>query len=104
LDKYDIDTVMHFAAQSHVDLSFGNSFAFTYNNVYGTHVLLEAAKAKGVKLFIHVSTDEVYGTAEGAEDMLETSMLAPTNPYAASKVSHFSSNAYAKQSAHTCDL
>ena len=55
----DIDTVMHFAAQSHVDLSFGNSFAFTFANVYGTHVLLESAKTQKVKLFIHVSTDEV---------------------------------------------
>mgnify|MGYP001573198663 FL=1 len=86
LAKYDIDTVMHFAAQSHVDLSFGNSYSFTHANVFGTHVLLESAKAHAIKLFIHVSTDEVYGEVESdAADLLETAILAPTNPYAASK-------------------
>lgn len=54
---------MHFAAQSHVDNSFGNSFQFTQSNIMGTHVLLEAAKnvGKQMRRFIHVSTDEVYG-------------------------------------------
>jgi len=57
-----IELVLHFAAQSHVDNSFGNSFTFTKNNIEGTHVLLEAAKRAGtVKRFVHVSTDEVYG-------------------------------------------
>jgi UDP-glucose 4,6-dehydratase len=56
---------MHFAAQTHVDNSFGNSFEFTKNNIYGTHVLLEACKVTGtVHRFIHVSTDEVYGETE----------------------------------------
>jgi dTDP-glucose 4,6-dehydratase len=55
-------------------------------DVFGTHVLLEAAKEHGIKLFIHVSTDEVYGeVAPDAADLLETAILAPTNPYAASK-------------------
>ncbi|KAF1991509.1 dtdp-glucose 4,6-dehydratase [Aulographum hederae CBS 113979] len=86
LRTYNIDTVIHFAAQSHVDLSFGNSYAFTRNNVYGTHVLLESAKEVGIGRFIHVSTDEVYGEVDDdAEDLLEHSLLAPTNPYAASK-------------------
>ena len=77
---------MHFAAQSHVDLSFGNSYGFTYTNVYGTHVLLESAKKVGIGRFIHISTDEVYGEVrEGGDDLLESSILAPTNPYAASK-------------------
>lgn len=79
-----IDTIMHFAAQSHVDNSFGNSFKFTETNVLGTHVLLEAAKAQNIKRFIHVSTDEVYGENEG-EDADEGKVLEPTNPYAASK-------------------
>ena len=57
----EIDTVMHFAAQTHVDNSFGNSFQFTQNNIMGTHVLLESAKVANIKRFIHVSTDEVYG-------------------------------------------
>ncbi|KAL1855881.1 hypothetical protein VTK73DRAFT_8424 [Phialemonium thermophilum] len=86
LERYNVDTVFHFAAQSHVDLSFGNSYGFTHTNVYGTHVLLESAKKVGVRRFIHISTDEVYGEVkDGDQDLLETSILAPTNPYAASK-------------------
>lgn len=86
MQRYHIDTVMHFAAQSHVDLSFGNSYSFTHANVYGTHVLLESAKKACVKRFIHVSTDEVYGeVGHGEDELQETSILAPTNPYAASK-------------------
>ncbi|CAH2036582.1 unnamed protein product [Thlaspi arvense] len=61
----NIDTIMHFAAQTHVDNSFGNSFEFTKNNIYGTHVLLEACKVTGqIRRFIHVSTDEVYGETD----------------------------------------
>ncbi|CAL1354858.1 unnamed protein product [Linum trigynum] len=84
-----IDTIMHFAAQTHVDNSFGNSFEFTKNNIYGTHVLLEACKLMKdqVKRFIHVSTDEVYGETD--EDAVvgnhEASQLLPTNPYSATK-------------------
>lgn len=86
LERHNIDTVFHFAAQSHVDLSFGNSYGFTHTNVYGTHVLLESAKKVGIKRFIHISTDEVYGEVkDDDDDLLETSILAPTNPYAASK-------------------
>jgi UDP-glucose 4,6-dehydratase len=84
----NIDTIMHFAAQTHVDNSFGNSFEFTKNNIYGTHVLLEACRITGqIKRFIHVSTDEVYGETD--EDAVvgnhEASQLLPTNPYAATK-------------------
>ncbi|POR31346.1 Trifunctional UDP-glucose 4,6-dehydratase/UDP-4-keto-6-deoxy-D-glucose 3,5-epimerase/UDP-4-keto-L-rhamnose-reductase RHM3 [Tolypocladium paradoxum] len=86
MERYHIDTVLHFAAQSHVDLSFGNSYSFTHANVYGTHVLLESAKKVCIKRFIHVSTDEVYGEVkEDDDELLESSILAPTNPYAASK-------------------
>mmetsp|Transcript_14435 Transcript_14435/g.22256 ORF Transcript_14435/g.22256 Transcript_14435/m.22256 type:complete len:378 (-) Transcript_14435:94-1227(-) len=84
----NIDTVMHFAAQTHVDNSFGNSFAFTESNIYGTHVLLESAKCcPTLKRFIHVSTDEVYGEGEDFETdpMKEDHVLEPTNPYAATK-------------------
>lgn len=77
---------MHFAAQTHVDNSFGNSFQFTQNNIMGTHVLLESAKVAGIKRFIHVSTDEVYGEQmEGQDPMSEEQVLEPTNPYAATK-------------------
>ncbi|KAF2831731.1 NAD(P)-binding protein [Ophiobolus disseminans] len=86
LRKHRIDTIFHFAAQSHVDLSFGNSYQFTNTNVYGTHVLLERAREHGINRFIHISTDEVYGDVPvGAADLSETSILAPTNPYSASK-------------------
>ena len=83
-----IDTIMHFAAQTHVDNSFGNSFEFTKNNIYGTHVLLEACKVTGqIKRFIHVSTDEVYGETEmdAVVGNHEASQLLPTNPYSATK-------------------
>jgi dTDP-glucose 4,6-dehydratase len=79
-----IEVIVHAAAQSHVDASFGNSMSFTQNNVYGTHVLLEAAKSANVKKFLHVSTDEVYGSCdEDCKD--EKSAPNPTNPYSASK-------------------
>ncbi|KAK5135394.1 hypothetical protein LTR08_005336 [Meristemomyces frigidus] len=87
LRRYNIDTVFHLAAHTHVDLSFGKSYNFTKNNVLGTHVLLESATSVGiVKRFFHVSTDEVYGEVEkDAADLTEHSSLWPTNPYAASK-------------------
>lgn len=89
--SHRIDTVMHFAAQTHVDNSFGNSIAFTHANVLGTHVLLEAAKHADppIRRFIHVSTDEVYGeSAHGADTERNTitAALNPTNPYSATKV------------------
>ncbi|XP_077223199.1 trifunctional UDP-glucose 4,6-dehydratase/UDP-4-keto-6-deoxy-D-glucose 3,5-epimerase/UDP-4-keto-L-rhamnose-reductase RHM1-like [Tasmannia lanceolata] len=83
-----IDTIMHFAAQTHVDNSFGNSFEFTNNNIYGTHVLLEACKVtRQINRFIHVSTDEVYGETDIDTDVgnPEASQLLPTNPYSATK-------------------
>lgn len=84
-----ITHIMHFAAQTHVDNSFGNSFTFTENNILGTHVLLESAKSikDQLKLFLHVSTDEVYGEGEEGDDAAahEGSILEPTNPYSATK-------------------
>jgi dTDP-glucose 4,6-dehydratase len=90
LQKHSIDTVIHFAAQTHVDNSFGNSVQFTEDNVLGTHNLLESCKEYGkIRRFIHISTDEVYG--EVNDDHLgcdeESSLLNPTNPYAATKAS-----------------
>lgn len=84
----EIDTIMHFAAQTHVDNSFGNSFEFTNNNIYGTHVLLEASNiTQCIKRFVHVSTDEVYGETDMETDIgnPEASQLLPTNPYSATK-------------------
>jgi UDP-glucose 4,6-dehydratase len=86
LETHAIDTVLHFAAQSHVDLSFGMSMEFTRVNVLGTHALLESAKnAPGVERFVFVSTDEVYGEVINNAHALETATLDPTNPYSASK-------------------
>ena len=73
LETEKIDTIMHFAAQTHVDNSFGNSFQFTHNNIMGTHVLLESAKSHGIKRFIHVSTDEVYGEQRRDQDAMDDS-------------------------------
>lgn len=86
---HEIDTIMHFAAQSHVDNSFGNSIDFTFANVLGTHVLLESARMRKehIKKFIHVSTDEVYGESGVNDERCgPDSALNPTNPYAATKV------------------
>jgi dTDP-glucose 4,6-dehydratase/UDP-glucose 4,6-dehydratase len=83
LHKESIDTVIHFAAQTHVDNSFITSLNFTRDNILGTHSLLEACRIYGkIFKFIHISTDEVYGQTEGA---CENSIMNPTNPYAASK-------------------
>ncbi|ELP85275.1 DTDP-glucose 4,6-dehydratase, putative [Entamoeba invadens IP1] len=93
-DMEHVDTVLHFAAQTHVDNSFGNSFQFTHNNIYGTHVLCEVAKNSKVKRFIHVSTDEVYGQVIG-NAATENSLLNPTNPYSATKAgAEFIAKAY----------
>lgn len=89
LDIYKIDTVIHFAAQSHVQNSFDNALQYTHDNVVGTHTLLEACRKYGkIKKFIHISTDEVYGESmltENEEKKHEGSVLCPTNPYAATK-------------------
>ena len=87
LRKHAIDTVVHFAAQSHVDTSFTDPISYTNDNVLGTHVLLEACRlVGGIKKFIHISTDEVYGE-NGSDNSVKTeeSLLKPTNPYAATK-------------------
>jgi dTDP-glucose 4,6-dehydratase len=84
-----ITHVVHFAAQSHVQTSFTDAIAYTNDNILGTHNLLEAVRlyCKTLKLFIHVSTDEVYGENESADIKTEKSILCPTNPYAATKAS-----------------
>ncbi|TPX31534.1 dTDP-glucose 4,6-dehydratase [Synchytrium microbalum] len=86
VQERNVDTILHFAASTHVDNSFGDSLEFTHNNVMGTHVLLEAAREFQVKKFIHVSTDEVYGeTQANMPDREEETILAPSNPYSATK-------------------
>jgi dTDP-glucose 4,6-dehydratase len=80
------DAVVHFAAESHVDRSLTAAAEFVRTNVMGTQTLLEACRRTGVSRFVHVSTDEVYGSIdEGA--WTETWPLLPNSPYAASKAS-----------------
>jgi len=80
----NVDTVVHFAAETHVDRSIQEAGAFLETDVWGTFVLLEAAKNKGIERFVHISTDEVYGEAEGKASE-EGDDLKPKSPYAASK-------------------
>ncbi len=82
-----IDYVVNFAAESHVDRSIEDSLIFTKTNTLGTHALLEFAKKYGVKKFVQVSTDEVYGTLGRDGVFTETSQINPSNPYSASKAS-----------------
>jgi len=88
MNEFQIDTIVHFAAQSHVDLSFNNSIQFTWDNVRGTHSILDAARRYGrIRRFLHVSTDEVYGETVQREGFTENQVPNPTNPYAATKIS-----------------
>ena len=87
MQEHAIDTVVHFAAESHVDRSITGATVFVTTNVVGTQVLLEAAKARGVERFVHVSTDEVYGSLGATGKFTEQTPLHPNSPYAASKAS-----------------
>ncbi|MEX0963724.1 MAG: dTDP-glucose 4,6-dehydratase [Pseudohongiellaceae bacterium] len=95
LEENQIDIIVHFAAESHVDRSITGPDAFIETNIVGTHSLLKAAKkywidagAKPEHLFHHVSTDEVYGTLSADDPAFsETTPYAPNSPYAASKAS-----------------
>ncbi|XVV16586.1 dTDP-glucose 4,6-dehydratase [Actinoplanes sp. CA-131856] len=78
------DAIVHFAAESHVDRSIQSATPFVTTNVLGTQVLLDEARRAGVGRFLHVSTDEVYGSIDEGS-WTETWPLAPNSPYAASK-------------------
>jgi len=80
----DVDKIVNFAAETHVDRSISNPKPFLETNVLGTYSLLEASR-KNDKLLVHVSTDEVYGEAEDKESFTENDILKPSNPYSASK-------------------
>ena len=84
--RYTFDTVLHCAAETHVDRSFDSSADFVRTNIGGTHALLQVAKDHpSLERFVHVSTDEVYGDCLGPEAKGEGARLDPTNPYAATK-------------------
>ena len=88
-DRYDIDTVVHFAAESHVDRSILGPKDFINTNIVGTFTLLEVArgawKERDDVLFHHISTDEVYGSLEASGYFYETTPYNPKSPYSASK-------------------
>ncbi len=85
--SHEIDTIVNFAAESHVDRSIMDPDAFIKTDVYGTYVLLEATRQLKLERFHQISTDEVYGHIAGDHRSLETDPLAPRSPYAASKTS-----------------
>ncbi len=84
---HQIETIINFAAETHVDRSIMDPDAFIQTNVYGTYVLLEIARQLGLERYHQVSTDEVYGDVPPGYASLETDKVAPRSPYAASKAS-----------------
>jgi dTDP-glucose 4,6-dehydratase len=82
-----VDLVAHLAAESHVDRSLMGAAEFIATNVYGTYALLVAARDNGIRRFLHVSTDEVYGPVDSEHPAREDAAFRPTSPYAASKAS-----------------
>lgn len=84
LESHEIDTVVNFAAESHVDRSILDPHAFIHTDVVGVYILLEACRKTGINRFHHVSTDEVYGSIEEGY-FKEGDPLEPNSPYSASK-------------------
>jgi dTDP-glucose 4,6-dehydratase len=84
-ETHNIDTVVNFAAESHVDRSILSPDTFIYSNTVGVHILLDSAHKHGIERFLHVSTDEVYGDIEGDHLSKEDDPFKPNSPYAASK-------------------
>ena len=96
-DEQNIDSVIHLAAESHVDNSIKRPLDFVTTNVVGTCVLLEAFRNKGNGRFHYVSTDEIYGTLGATGKFSETTPFDPNSPYSASKASgNFFVNAYSE--------
>ena len=88
LRGHQIDTIINFAAESHVDRSIDAGEQFIRTNVVGTSMLLECALRHSIKMFVQIGTDEVYGSLEeGSPSSVETDLLMPRSPYAASKAS-----------------
>jgi dTDP-glucose 4,6-dehydratase len=85
--QHSVDAIMHLAAESHVDRSILGPEVFVATNVLGTQRLLEAARSRGLKRFLMVSTDEVYGSLGPTGAFTEKSPLQPSSPYSASKTS-----------------
>ncbi len=101
VQEHAIDTIVHFAAESHVDRSIMGAAIFVTTNVVGTQVLLDVAREKKIERFLHVSTDEVYGSLGSTGKFTENTPLHPNSPYAASKAS---SDLLALANVHTFGL
>ncbi|QEU47403.1 dTDP-glucose 4,6-dehydratase [Schleiferilactobacillus harbinensis] len=87
IKKYQIDAIVNFAAESHVDRSIADPLVFVDTNIRGTATLLAAARETKIERFLQVSTDEVYGNIPGTGYVTEAAPLHPSSPYAASKAS-----------------
>jgi dTDP-glucose 4,6-dehydratase len=87
VQEFDVDVIVNFAAESHVDRSILGPEIFIRTNVLGTQVLLEVTKKFGIEKFIQISTDEVYGSLGSVGKFTEDMPLLPNSPYAASKAS-----------------
>lgn len=85
LAEFSIEAIVNFAAESHVDRSIHDSGPFIQTNIVGTQVLIDAGRAAGIKRFVQVSTDEVYGSLGATGAFSEETPLAPNSPYSASK-------------------
>ena len=96
-----VDAVIHFAAESHVDRSIEDPSAFLTTNVIGTQILLAEAQRRGARRFVHISTDEVYGSLGASGAFTEMTPIAPNSPYAASKAG---SDLIARAYYHTYDF
>jgi dTDP-glucose 4,6-dehydratase len=100
-EQFNPDYVIHFAAESHVDRSILEPGVFISTNVMGTQVMLDHARSNGVRKFLHVSTDEVYGSLGATGRFTETTPIAPNSPYSASKAS---SDLLVRAAFHTFDM
>jgi len=88
LRRHDVDTIVNFAAETHVDRSIQDAYPFLRTNVIGTQSMLTWARTKGIPRFLQIGTDEVYGSLEETDPpFTESTPLAPNSPYAASKCS-----------------
>ena len=87
IEQHKIDTIVNFAAETHVDRSILDPDAFLDTNIRGTYTLLEAARKHGLDRYHQISTDEVYGDVEDGYSSVESDNLVPRSPYAASKAS-----------------
>lgn len=88
IEEFGVDAVVNFAAESHVDRSINDPSPFITTNIQGAQNMMECARRAGIERFVHVSTDEVYGTLEMDDPAFtEETPLAPNSPYSASKAS-----------------